>query len=109
MSLYWASGTARPEAAGSSSKRTQYQGRAAAPCTWSQSASDWARVLSHPYSRLPARSPTDYPAELAHLVGTLEQTLALGRIRGRARLHAGQRMPGVIPGGIEGAGHQTKK
>src|SRR3974377_2077325 len=109
MSLYWASETARPEAAGSSPKRTQYQGRAAAPCTWSQSASDWARVLSHPYSRLPARSPTDYPAELAHLVGTLEQTLDLGRSRGRDVLLAGQRMPGVIPEVIERARHQINQ
>src|SRR5262249_53378387 len=67
---------------------------------------DWARVLSHAYSRLPAGSPTDYPAELAHLVGTLEQTLDLGGIRGRGVLLAGQRMPGVTPEVIERPRHQ---
>src|SRR3974377_53440 len=107
MSLYWASETARPEARASSPKGTQSQARVPAPCPWSQSASGWARVLSHPYSRLPARSPTDYPAELAHLVGTLEQALDLGRIRGRDVLLAGQRMPGVTSEVIERPRHQV--
>src|SRR5262249_6187289 len=71
-----------------------------------QSAIDWARVLSHAYSRLPAGSPTDYPAELAHLVGTLKQTLDLRGIWGRGVLLAGQRMPGVTSEVIERPRHQ---
>src|SRR5438477_7947113 len=50
----------------------------------------------------------DYPAELAHLVGTLEQTLDLGGIRGRVLL-AGQRMPGVIPEVMERPRHQINQ
>src|SRR5262249_21937528 len=105
-SLYCSSETARPEAAGSSSKHTRCQGKAAAACTSPQLAIDWARVLSQAWSRFPARSPTNYPPKLAHLIGTLEQTLDVGGVRGRSVMLAGQRMPVVTSERIERPGHQ---
>src|SRR5439155_3137811 len=94
-----------PEGAGSSSMHTRCRDRAAAPCTWSRSAIGWARVLARARSRLPAGSPADQPAELAHLVDAIEQALDLGGVRGRAALFARQGMPSVAAEVIERPRH----
>src|SRR5256886_11161492 len=95
------SGTARPEAAGSSSRHTRCRGRAAALCTSSRSAIDWAPGLARACSLPPTGSPANQTAELAHFVDALEQTLDVGGARGRDAFLAGQGIPGVAPEVIE--------
>src|SRR4051794_14049651 len=103
----WSSGTARPEAAGSSSRHIRCRDRAAAPCTWQRSATGWERARARAGSRFPApaRSPTGHAAKLTHLVSAFKQALDLGGVRQRGLLLNGQGMQSVPPEVIEWPRH----
>src|SRR5262249_29225285 len=94
--------TARPAAAGSSSRHKRCPDRAAAPCTRSRSPIGWARFPKRARSPSSAAGPADQSSELADFVDALEQPLELRGARRRNALFAGQGIPSVAAELIKG-------